>query len=243
MTNPANPSAPTPAGDDRNLVAVDENYIAPSFEDRLRLFWEKNSKMITGALVVVLLVIAGKEAWEYLAAKKERDIGSAYAAASTPAQLKSFIAANPEHSLAGIAHLRMADESYAAAQFADAITAYDQASAILKTGPLASRARLGSAMATLQSGRAAEAQTALKAFAASESEIETYRAEAYYHLASLAAGDRNSADVKTYSDQLMKLDPSSPWTQRALALRSSGAVDEPAPSDAAPTITLPGSTK
>lgn len=243
MTNPANPSAPTPAGDDRNLVPVDENYVALSFEDRLRLFWEKNSKLITAVLAVVLLVIAGKEVWEYMAAKKERDIGAAYAASSTPAELKSFIAANPQHSLAGVAHLRMADEAYAAGKFADAIPAYQQAATILETGPLASRARLGSAMALLQTGRVAEAQAALKSFAANEAEIEAYRAEAYYHLTSLAASDNNPADVKTYSDLLMKLDPASPWTQRALGLRSTVDTAEPAASDAAPTITLPGAKK
>ena len=31
----------TPAGDDRNLITVDENYLAPSFEDRLQMFWAK----------------------------------------------------------------------------------------------------------------------------------------------------------------------------------------------------------
>ena len=243
MTNPANPSAPTPAGDDRNLVPVDENYIALSFEDRLRLFWEKHSKSITAVLVVVLLAVVGKEAWQYIAAEKQRGIGAAYAAASTPAQLKAFIAANPQHSLAGVAHLRMADEAYAAGQFADAMPAYREAAAILKTGPLASRARLGAAIAMLQSGRAAEAQTALKTIAADESEVEAYRAEAYYHLTSLAASDNNPAEVKSYSDQLMKLDPASPWTQRALALRSNVDAGEPAVSDGAPTSTLPVDAK
>ena len=43
---PTNASPSSPAGDDRNLVPVDENYIAPSFEDRLALFWAKNSKSV-----------------------------------------------------------------------------------------------------------------------------------------------------------------------------------------------------
>ena len=106
-----------------------------------------------------------------------------------------------------------------------------------------SRARLGAAIAMLQSGRAAEAQTALKTIAADESEVEAYRAEAYYHLTSLAASDNNPAEVKSYSDQLMKLDPASPWTQRALALRSNVDAGEPAVSDGAPTITLPVDAK
>jgi hypothetical protein len=243
MPNPATPSSPTPAGDDRNLVAVDENYIAPSFEDRLRLFWEKNSKVITAFLVLILLMVAAKEGWEYLAAERERGIGEAYAAANTPAQVKSFIAEHPQHTLAGVAHLRTADEAYAGGGFTDAIPAYEQASAILKTGPLASRARLGLALAKLQGGRTGDGETALKAFAADTNEIKAYRAEASYHLASLAASNGNAADVKTYSDQLMQLDPASPWTQRALALRSAAAVDAQVSSENSPTITLPGSAK
>jgi hypothetical protein len=57
MSTPATPSAPKPAGDDRKLVSVDENYIAPSFEDKLHLFWEKNGKVVLALCVVVLLGI------------------------------------------------------------------------------------------------------------------------------------------------------------------------------------------
>lgn len=243
MPNPATPSAPTPAGDDRNLIAVDENYIAPTFEDRLALFWEKNSKAITALLIVLLLIVAGKGAWEYIAAQKERGIGQAYAGATTPVQLKSFVAENPKHPLAGLALLRVADEAYAGGQFADAILSYDQGATILKTGPLASRARLGSAMAKLQSGKVADGEAALKTIAADVKEITAYRAEASYHLASQAAAGGNTAEVKAYSDQLMQLDPASPWTQRALALRSSIGVEDSVPMEAMPTITLPGTTK
>jgi hypothetical protein len=243
MPNPASPSAPTPAGDDRNLVVVDENYVAPSFEDRLRLFWAKNSKLVIALLVVILLVVAAKEGWEYVAAERERGIGETFAAAATPAQVKSFIEANPEHPLSGVGHLRMADEAYAAGRFSDAIPGYEQAAGILKSGPLASRARLGAAMSKIHAGRAADGEAALKAFAADANEIKAYRAEAAYHLASLASASGNAADVKVYSDQLMQLDPASPWTQRALALRSSAGADEPAPTDAAPSISLPGSAK
>jgi hypothetical protein len=243
MTNPATPSAPTPAGDDRNLVVIDENYVAPSFEDRLRLFWQKNSKLVIALLAVILVVVAAKEGWEYLAAEKERGIGEAFAAAVTPAQVKSFIEANPGHPLSGVAHLRTADETYAAGRFSDAIPAYEQATAILRSGPLASRARLGVAMSKLQAGRTADGEAALKAFAADANEIKAFRAEAAYHLASLGSSRGNAADVKIYSDQLMQLDPASPWTQRALALRSTAESDQPNPSDAAPTITIPGAAK
>jgi predicted negative regulator of RcsB-dependent stress response len=241
MTSSASSSASTPAGDDRKHVRVDENYVAPSFEDRLRIFWEKNTKLITGILVVILVAIAGKGAWEYLQNQKQRDIEQAYGAATTPAQIKAFAEANPDHQLAGVAHLRMADEAYVANSFADALKSYEQAASILKSGPLASRARLGAAMSKLQS---TGADNDLKTFAADAKETKAFRAEAYYHLASEAASKKNAADLKAYSDQLMQLDPASPWTQRILALRSTlpeAAADVPAP--ASPSITLPGVTK
>jgi hypothetical protein len=245
MTSSASSSASTPAGDDRKHVRVDENYVALTFEDRLRVFWEKNHKVVTGVLIVILVAIAGKGGWEYLQSQKQLDIQQAYGAATTPAQIKAFAAANPDHPLAGIAHLRMADEAYVASSFADAVTSYERAASILKTGPLASRARLGLAMAKLQSGSGTDADAALKAFAADAKEAKAFRAEAYYHLASLAGAKNNAADFKAYSDQLMQLDPASPWTQRVLALRSNLPEVEANASSTppSPTITLPGSTK
>lgn len=240
MSPSATPSAPTPAGDDRNLIAVDENYIAPTFEERLRLFWKKNNKAVTAVLVLILLAIAAKGGWEYMTAQRERDIEQAYAASVTPAQLKAFAAANAQHELGGVAYLRIADEAYIEGRSSDAIAAYEQASSVLKAGPLASRARLGAAMAKLQAGRGTDAETALKTFAADAKEPKAYRAEAIYHLASLAASAHNAADLKTYSDQLMQLDPASPWTQRSLALRANLPGDQIAPPSAAPAITLPG---
>lgn len=243
MTPSVTPPSPAPSGDDRNLVAVGESYVAPSFEERLHSFWRKNSKIITAALVVVLIAIVLNGAFDYLAKQKERDIEQAYAAAGTPAQVKAFAAANAEHPLGGVASVRVADEAYTEARYADAITAYDQAANILKTSPLASRARLGSAMAKLQAGRAGDAETALKTLSADGKEIKAYRAEATYHLASLAATKGDAAEVKTYSDQLMQLDPTSPWTQRSLALLAMSAPAEPAASTAGPQISLPGSGK
>lgn len=221
----------------------------PPFEDRLWDFWQKNTKILLGIAALVLLVIVGQGAWEMLQEKKERDIQQAYAAATTTAQLKAFATANAGHELTGVAHLRVADEAYRDARFADALAAYEQAISILETGPLESRARLGAAMAQNQAGRTAESETALKALANDANEITAYRAEAIAHLASLAAAAGNAADVKAYSDQLMQLDPTSPWTQRTLQLLAS--VGSPgteadatpaAPSDS-PAITLPGAKK
>jgi hypothetical protein len=43
---------------------------------------------------------------------------------------------------------------------------------------------------------------------------------------------KNAADAQKYSDLLMQIDPTSPWTQRGLALRAS--LPAPAATAAAP---------
>ena len=42
-----------------------------------------------------------------------------------------------------------------------------------------------------------------------------------HHGVSLHSEAGNAADAQKYSDQLMQIDPMSPWTQRGLALRAS----------------------
>lgn len=244
MSTPTAPSSPTPAGGPNAPKTADANVASLlSFEDRVRIFWEKNNKAIYAFVGLVLVAIVAKGAWEYFAEQRQRDIAAAYAAATTPAQLKTFIAEHPDHTLAGVAQLRAGDEAYAGRRFADAIAPYEQASAVLKTGPLATRARLGLAMAKLQGGRESEGEAALKALAQDANEIKAYRAEAAYHLTSLAAAKNSAAEVQTFSDLLMQIDPASVWTQRALQLRASfpaAAAPATMATEGAPAITLPG---
>jgi len=246
MATPPSSSTPTPSGENARNQPAEGGPVVPPFEERLWMFWQKNAKALLGIAAVVLLVIVGQGAWELLQEKKERDIQQAYAAAATTAQLKTFAAANPSHELAGVAQLRIADEAYGDGRFSEAASTYEQAVAALPAGALASRARLGAAMAKHQAGQTGESEAALKAIANDANEIKAYRAEAMAHLASLAAAAGNAADVKAYADQLMQLDPANPWTQRTLQLMAA----LPAPAEGAPpaapespAITLPGAKK
>jgi hypothetical protein len=247
MTTPATPSAPKPAGDDRKLVEVDETYPSLAFEDRLRLFWEKNRKAVIAVIVLVLVGLLAKGGWEYMQAEKERGIEQEYAASNTPEKLKAFAAAHAGHSLAGVARLQLADAAYAEGRSADAIAGYEEAIAALPPGPLASRAKLGSAMSKIFAGKP-EGEAALKQLASDLAEPKAIRAEASYHLASLANSAGRSEDVRKYASQVMQIDPTSQWTQRALMLQASLPVDaapaapgDPAPTPAASaTIKLPG---
>ena len=246
MTTPASPASPKPAGDDRNLVAVDATYAAVTFEDKLHLFWKNNGTLVLAVCALILVGIVGKGGWDYLAAQKELGIEKDYAAATTPEQRKAFIAAHADHSLAGMAQLRLADEAYAAGKAADALSGYEQTLTIIKSGPLAARAQLGRAMAKIQAGKAAEGTADLKQLAGDANQLKGVRVEAAYQLASLAAEVGNAVDVQKYSDQLMQIDPASPWTQRSIALRASlpapAATTEAKKPDAASAtqIKLPG---
>lgn len=232
MSTPATPPSTTPAGDDRNLVAVDAT-IAVTFEDKLRLFWTKNRNAVTALCVGVALAIVGKGGWDYLGRQKEAGIGQDYAAATTPEQLKAFADAHASHPLGGVALVRMADDSYKAGKAAEALASYEKAASVLKDGPLGARARMGRALAKIQTGKAAEATNELKQLADDAKQFKAVRAEAAYHLASLAVDARNAEEAQKYVDQLLQIDVSSPWTQRAMALRATlPAATAPAPAEA-----------
>jgi hypothetical protein len=219
MTMPASPSNPNPAGDDRKLVEVNET-TAVTFEDKLHVFWKKNRNAVLILCGLVLAGILAKGAWDHLSRQKEVDVEKAYAAATTPEQLKAFAASHPDHALGGIAQLRIADEAYTAGKSADAMAAYEKAVSALKSGPLAARAQLGCALAKAQAGKTAEATNDLKQLANDTNQLKAIRAEAAYHLTSLAVEASNATDAQKYSEQLMQIDPTSPWTQRAIAIRA-----------------------
>lgn len=242
MTKPDTPSATPSAGSDRNVVAVDEHTIGLTMEDRLRIYWQRNGKSVLALVVLIVIAIVAKGAWDYRAAQREQEIEREYAAASTPEQLKAFAGAHAGHVLTGITRLRLADADYAAGKSTEAVYGYEDAIATIKTGPLVSRARLGLAMANVQSGKAAEGEAGLKQLATDANEPKGTRVEAAYHLASLANVAGRADDVKKYSDLLMQIDPTSPWLQRALMLRAS-LVPAVAPTAAAPQVKFPAPGK
>ncbi len=219
MTTPATPSSSKSTGDDRNLVAVDAA-TATTFEDKLHLFWRQNGTAVLVLCGLVLVGIVAKGGWDYLGRQKELAVEQDFAAATTSEARKAFVVAHPDHSLGGIAQLRLADDAYAAGKTADALAGYDKTLTIIKDGPLAARAQLGRALAKIQSGKAADGTTDLKQLAGDPNQFKGVRAEAAYQLTSLAADAANSADVQKYADQLMSIDPASAWAQRAMALRA-----------------------
>lgn len=217
--SPKHTSSPS-AGDDRNLVPVDENYLAPTFEDRLRLFWGKNSRTVLAVCALVLAVLLGKGGYEFFAAQHDKAVAADYAAATSDEQLKAFVATHSDHVLGGLAQLRLADQAYSAGNYAEARSAYGKAAAILKNNAFGHRARLGAGISAVQAGAASEGEAALKQVSADLTLSKLIRSEAAYDLAALAAAAGNTAEAIRLIEQATVIDPEGHWADRASMLRS-----------------------
>jgi hypothetical protein len=237
------------AGDDRNLVTIDENYLAPTFEDRVVMFWEKHGRTITFAVVAVAVGLVASWGFRQFAEARERAIAAEFAAARDSASLRAFVAAHPSAPLAGAAHLRLADEAYSAGKFREARASYEAAIAPLAGLPLGERARIGSALSSLQAGDVAVAKTGLESIANTLDFSRSLRGEAAYHLAVLARDAGQIAEARKWSDLVLAADPSSFWAQRALQLGSALPANPPVAAvpatssapEASPAVTFPGS--
>jgi hypothetical protein len=225
MAASADQSPSRTAGDDRNLVTIDENYLAPSFEDRVMIFWEKHGRTVIALLVIVALALVGRWAFQIFAESRERAVAAEYAQASDSAALRAFAEAHPQAVLAGAAKLRVADEAYSAGDYAMARAAYEEAAKSLAGKILGDRARLGAAVATLQGGDESSARAALESLANDLAAQQTLRAEAAFHLASVARAAGRSAEAGKWSDLALATDPTSLWAQRAVQLRSTLPAD------------------
>jgi predicted negative regulator of RcsB-dependent stress response len=229
----ATPSDPQSAGNERDPLDLEQSPIALTFEDKLRLFWRRHRTLLIVGCLAVALAIAGVGIYDYVENENEAKIEAAYAAAKTPEALKAFAEANSEHTLGGVAFTRLADDAMLAGKMADAQANYEKATKILKDGPLAARAKLGLAVAKVIGGKTAEGTAELKALVDDPNQLKGIRAEAGYHLASLAAEAGVAADVEKYSVLLMQIDPASIWAQRAIILRAE------LPVTAAPNAAIP----
>ena len=210
MTTPASPSQP-------DAAAVPAG---PSPEERFHKAWENNRSAIFILAGAVILAILAKGVWGYFAEQKEQQVRQDYAAATTPESLKSFVQAHDGHPLAGAANLKLADGSYEAAKYSEAISEYQAAQAALPAGPLVARARLGLAMSEIASGKSSDGEALLKQLSADTSLPNAVRAAASYQLASIAASAGRNDEALRLADTVAELDQVGWWAQRAFALRN-----------------------
>ena len=213
MTSPS--PAETPAKDQTDTIA------APDFATEVQNFWEKNRTLVLILCVAVLLAIIGYEGMRYFNRMRDQSAQEAYAkAAGSPDRLAGFAAEYSNHALASAALLQVADAKYTAGDYSAAMSGYQKATALLINPALKARARLGAAISRLGTGDQTGAQTDLKALSTDTSVDKNIRAEAAYHLATLANEAGRSDEVRQSLDEVAKLDANGIWAQRALQLRA-----------------------
>lgn len=199
-----------------------DTVVAPDFAAEVQTFWEKNRTLVLALCAAVLLAIIGFEAMRYFNAARNQSAQEAYAkAAGSPEKLANFANEYSGHALASVALLQVADAKYAAGDYAAALTGYQKATPVLTTSSLKARARLGAAVSRIGSGDQAGAQTDLKAIGADVAVDKNIRAEATYHLATLANEAGRTDEVRQLLDEVSKLDGMGIWAQRGMQLRAS----------------------
>ena len=229
MTDHAS-STPQPAkGDERNVVAVDPAAPQATLEERLAKLWAENRTFIIGGIVLVLVAIIGRYAWDSHVAAQQREISAAFGLAETAEQKIAFARDHEGHPLAGVALIGAADEAYAKADYITAGQRYAQAAAVLKEPLILARARLGEAVCALQGGSASKGDELLRKVGGDATAPEAIRAEAWYHL---AAHLRDSGDVAGAREAIAKVSEVSPrglWAMRAAGLAAKLPADSAVP--------------
>jgi len=214
MSTPATPSDPVPVE------------VPPSPEENLKRAWDRYGSLIYIFLGVIVAAILAKGGWDYLNTQKEIGIKREFSEASTPDALKAFAANHPGHPLTGVAELSVANDAYVAGKFSDAAAAYAVAGNDLPAGPFKSNAKMGQALSLLQSGKVDEAQADLRQLFNDTTALKIVRSEAGYHLAEIALAAGRGDEVQKLVEQVMTIDPTSPFAERAFALHPPAA---PAP--------------
>lgn len=199
-----------------------DTIVEPDFATEVHNFWEKNRTLVLILCATVILAIIGYEGMRYFNAMRDQSAQEAYAkAAGSPDRLAGFAAEYSSHPLASVALLQVADAKYTAGDYTAAMSGYQKATALLTSSSLKARARLGAAVSRLGSGDQTGAQTDLKALSADASIDKNIRAEATYHLATLANEAGRADEVRPLLDEVAKFDATGIWAQRALQLRAS----------------------
>lgn len=227
-------------GDDRNLVPVDPSN-AVTFEDQLQLFWNKNRNAVIGAIVVMVIVIIGLQAWKMIETQRKAATSLAFGAATTVEAKRNFARDHAGHPLAGAALLKVADDSYTNGRFEEAARGYASATAALTEPLFVGRSRIGEAVSALKAGQTTKGEQLLTKIAEDTTLLLAYRAQAYYEIATFAEAAGDIAKARDSVDKLRALDPEGYWANVATALRERLSADSTAvaPADAGAGTTIP----
>lgn len=209
------------AGDDRNLVSIDDAMAGADVSDKLWLLWERNKNIIIIALLAVVVAISGYFAVRYIRAQAHGSMQEAYVQAQgNPAALASFAAEYSNQPLGGSAFLQLADEAYQSGDFAKAADLYASAATGLQQTDIYGRALLGQGIALARADRADEARRQLGSLVENTSVLGALRAQAAFDLIVLEISSGQQDAARAWLKRIVEIPDAGIWVEQAASYAS-----------------------
>jgi predicted negative regulator of RcsB-dependent stress response len=168
--------------------------------DRIWLFFQKNSKIIlvTTAIIVSIATVFGfQKLWQN---HEIANMQTAYASIKTKEDKILFVKKYKRYKLAGVVSLVLGDDYLENSEHELAKSAYKNAGAILKHDILFPRAVIGQAMTEYKSNNATAAGKLLNSIIYDEKFDRVFRGNAAYALANILKNEQKSEQL----DSLLK---------------------------------------
>lgn len=196
------------AGDDRNLVLVDDDFQDADFEDKVWLFWRRHGKKTVA--VAALIFFAALAAIIYTQSKKIHvlSLQSDYAELTTDDERRAFARENISDPMAGTILYTLGNTLFREGKFAEAAADYNAAASVFASQKDAEyalprdRAKLAEAVSLQKAGKPAEASAMLTTLAGTLETDETVRGQAMYNLAVAALAENNLDTARNWIDEM-----------------------------------------
>lgn len=214
------------AGDDRNLVLVDEDFQDADFEDRVWLFWQRHGKRTIAAGVALFLAIIAAIVYVQVGKMRIAALQAEYAATETAEQKLAFAKANESEPIAGTAYFAVGTEFANGGKYAEAADAFANAARVFagkkEFSAMQNRAEIASAAALARTGtpeNLASAKESLKKLAGTPAADPLYRGQAMYELAVSAVAAGNLDEARLWLNEMDRaLEPTNFWQTRKRTL-------------------------
>lgn len=196
------------AGDDRNLVLVDDDFQDADFEDKVWLFWRRHGKKTV--IAAALVFFAALAVIIYTQGKKihVQSLQNDYAELKTDDERRAFARENISDPMAGTVFYMLGNKLYGEGKFAEAAADYNASATVFAALSGAEyvmprdRARLAEAASLQKAGKQKDAVECLTVLAGTLETDETIRGQAMYNLAVIALAEDNLEAARGWLDEM-----------------------------------------
>jgi len=207
--------AEAPQADERNLVIVDEDFEEADIEDKLWLFWERNKVVVVATVILAIVGVLGVQGYNAWQASQLESMRLSFAEAETPEARLDFAQNHADHPLSAVARMEVARERFEAGEFAAAAELYEQAILPANGSALEGAPALRAGVAYIRAGNAEKGSELLKDLLDKKAILETYRAEAGYHLGILALGSGNYEEAASIFGMVRDMPNAGIWAAQS----------------------------